>query len=426
LTVPDEIIEQIAIDLQYDIDPEEWERAEDYMIDNVTWFGHTRFDLSSFSKVCSSVRRPVERMLYRDIHLNFAGWNGSRDAFFPECRGGSLRLLLRTLESRIDLRGCVRSVQMDWYGDQMYSLGPEDFAPVADALRQFFSRCPSVQRLLMMTFPSRLEFPTLSHIVTVATSGPPDIFYTVVKKFPGLRDLYLTSIRMNTPPPASVCHHRLKRLHLQGIQVGTALLGLIPFAFWALEMCAHITEELRITCSAADVGYNRIDPLPLTPLTLSPSAATNLRSLRLDGHSLNFLAHPDSSLADAIRRLPSLHHLYMSKCLAFHTAAFSALPPSLRSLSLSEYGQWSDDRSTGHVFVVALGECLVQATRMIEMVATHNLTRERDESQVLGDFSPLQRVCDDRNIPFRLNISSDDNWCSPEIRILCMSLPSTI
>jgi hypothetical protein len=95
--------------------------------------------LSSFSKVCTPVRWPVERALYRDIHVPFSGWDVIHDLAHSDWRGGSLRLLL-TLEGRIDLRGRVRSIQMDWYSDMDY-LEEEDFALVESALRQFFSRC---------------------------------------------------------------------------------------------------------------------------------------------------------------------------------------------------------------------------------------------------------------------------------------------
>jgi len=59
---------------------------------------------------------------------------------------------------------------MDWY-DGIYDLEEKDLASVEDALRQFFSCCPSVQRLNIMIFPSQIlsEFATSSQIKTVAT-----------------------------------------------------------------------------------------------------------------------------------------------------------------------------------------------------------------------------------------------------------------
>lgn len=307
---------------------------------------------------------------------------------------------------------------MDWY-DEIYYLEEEDYALVEDALRRFFSHCPSVQRLNIMTFPSEVfsEIAAFSKITNVATSGSSlGMFHTVVKTFPALQDLYLNINCMDTPTPTNAFHHQLKKLHIVSTQID------IPCVFWALEVCAHITEELHINCRAYFPGGG---PFPVL-LTLSPSAGTNLRSLRLVGNRLNFLAHPNSSLAQAIRQLPSLQHVHVSRCLPFHTAAFSVLPASLRCLFLSEYGEWADGGRSCHLFVVALSNCLAQATRVIKMVAIHDVTREGLESQVLGDLSPLQSVCNDRNIPFHLNISSDKDWLIGEIRILCKSLLSII
>ena len=124
---------------------------------------------------------------------------------------------------------------------------------------------------------------------------------------------------------------------------------------------------------------------PSFSTTLSPSAGANLRSLRLVGNQLNFLANPSSSLAQAIQQLPSLRYLHLSRCHSFHPAAFPVLPPSLRCLFLSEYGEWVDeDQYSRRVFVVALGNCLAQATRVIEMVATDGVTRDGFESEVSG------------------------------------------
>ena len=412
-TIPDEIIEQIADSLR-DMIVDGHEYAACYLWDNCTDFSRTRFDLSSFSKVCTWVRWPVERVLYRDIHVHFDGWNGIDISAHPHWRAGSLHLLLRTLEGRMDLRGCVKSVQMDWH-EEVYELEKEDLVLVKNALRQFFSRCPSVQRLNIMTFPSHIfsKAAALSQITTVATRGPSlGMFHTIVKTFPVLQDLYLITNHMGTPTP--VVHHQLKKLRIES-QIDVACV------FWALEVCAHITEELHMICSGYVFGSRPVRPT-LSPKGLSPSAGTNLRSLHLVGNELNFLAHPNSTLAQAIRQLPSLQHLHVSRCLSFHAAAFSVLPASLRCLFLSEYGEWDDDERSRHIFVVALSHCLAQARRVVEMVAIHGVTRMALERQVLGDLSPLESVCNDRNIPFHLNIGSNNHRLDAKIRILCKSL----
>ena len=208
------------------------------MLDNRTDFSHLRFHLSSFSKVCAAVRWPVERVLYWDIHVHFGGWN--EDLIHSEWRGGSLRLLLRTLEGRVDLRSCVKSVHMDWF-DEMYDLEEDDFAVVEDALRQFFSCCPSVQRLNIKTFPSHIfsEIAAFSQVTTLATSGLnlDTIWHTVVKTFPVLQDLYLNVDFVDTPAPTSLFCCQLKKFRIDSIEIG------VHCVFWALEVCADTSQR---------------------------------------------------------------------------------------------------------------------------------------------------------------------------------------
>jgi hypothetical protein len=310
---------------------------------------------------------------------------------------------------------------MDWYANSMYSLELEDVTPVAAALRQFFSYCTSVQRLLMKSFPSEIlsEIAPLSGIRTVATSGAADIIQTAVNTFPLVQDLYITDIRMVAPPPSHAFRHRVKRLHLE---VFSPPVKLDHFVVWTLGVCADITEELCISCSGSILERFSTPP---TPLTLSPVACTNLQSLRLEGYQLNFLAHPNSHLTHIIGRLPSLQHLHMSRCHAFHATAFSALPPTLRSLTLSSYGEWEDGDSR-NAFVVALSKCLSEAARVIEMAAIRGMEREDIEGE-LGDLSPLRRSCNNHNIPFHFNLYPDSMGVKEalEIHILCKSILDT-
>jgi hypothetical protein len=425
LTVPNEIIEEIADNIRYDGMGEGWKSA--YMLDNCTEFSYTRFDLSSFSKVCASVRRPAERRLYRDIHVHFAGWNATHNLFSHEWRGGCLRLLVRTLKSRIDLRGCVRSVQMDWYNDEMCCLEPEHYTPITDVLRWFFSHCTSVKTLLMIESPSNMfsELVPLSNVVTLATNGrPTDTLYNIVKAFPMLQDLYLTGVLIHAPPNDGF-HHGIKRLYLEGDS--PPMTNLTPYVFWVLEVCADIVEELRLDSSRYMTGYTNEDRFHPIPLSLSPLAGTNLRSLRLDGNQYNFLAHPDSCLAHVIQHLPSLHHLHMSRCLTLHATAFSTLPHTLRSLSISAYGMPVTDRGSRNAFVITLGKCLAEAAGLIDTVTIHG-AEGWDIQRELGDLSPLRRVCNDLNIPFHFNLHSDNYRLLDEleIRILCKSMLNAI
>jgi hypothetical protein len=181
-----------------------------------------------------------------------------------------------------------------------------------------------------------------------------------------LQDLYVKiNYRVDIPNLTYVFHHQLKKLNIESTQID------IPCVFWVFEVCAHVTEELRMTCSEYFPGVGRS---PVLLITLSTLAGTNLRSLRLVGNGLNFLAHPNSSLAQAIRQLPSLQHLHVSRCLPFHTAAFFILPTSLHYLFLSEYRDSVDDGCLRYVFVAALSVCVAQATGVIKMMATHGVT----------------------------------------------------
>jgi len=136
---------------------------------------------------------------------------------------------------------------MDWY-DSIYDLEEKDLTSVEDALRQFFSCCPSVQRLNIMTFPSQIlsEFATSSQIKTVATSVMTlSMFHTVMNTFPQLQDLYLKVDCMDSPTTIYTSLHHLKKLSIESSHTD------VPWVFWALEVCGHITEELHMTCSGS-------------------------------------------------------------------------------------------------------------------------------------------------------------------------------
>ena len=240
-----------------------------------------------------------------------------------------------------------------------------------------------------------------------------DYFPVIVKMFSGLKDLYLADICMDTIPTYTV-HHRLKKLHLQG--VGDS--SLTPFVFWTLEMCENIIEELHLTCSGGKLEDSFLSTIRMP----SPLAGANLRSLRLDGDSCNFLARPDSNLAFVIRQLPSLQHLHMSGRLQFHPNAFCALPPSLRCLHISDYETWVNYQCLSHKFIAALSTCLDEAADTIERVVVLSATREDFEDLILDDLSSLHCICSDRNIPLCFEIHRDTFTPPGDIRILCKSV----
>ncbi|KAF7342073.1 Yae1-N domain-containing protein [Mycena venus] len=71
--LPEEIVDAITECMRYPIYPR-FETTEAFLNEGRTGFSVARFSLSSFSKVCKALRMTVERMLYRDIHVDIIGW----------------------------------------------------------------------------------------------------------------------------------------------------------------------------------------------------------------------------------------------------------------------------------------------------------------------------------------------------------------
>ena len=138
---------------------------------------HTRQDLSQFSRICSYVRTPVEPELYRDIHLNFSRWytmtgqdkfgisdesdttldnssDESSDESYSsmptqeEAQPGSLPLLLNTLDQRPDLRNLVRSVTLDWEGEETYSKTRKASTMMEQAVIRLLRHFPILDRFV--------------------------------------------------------------------------------------------------------------------------------------------------------------------------------------------------------------------------------------------------------------------------------------
>jgi hypothetical protein len=421
LSLPVEIIEVIADHLRYfptEPEPRPARPNPPLQLPPIT------LDLSRFSRVCKYLRWSVEPILYRDLHVDFSGWitpHHLLPPFRPPCR---LDLLLRTLAARSDLHGYVKFVRLEWPDDDIEISLDADPVRIQREFLQFFDYCKRVETLLILSVP--LEFFSegsgLPEVKTVVMGSFPDALRALAATFPRLQTVHLDMDDMDAFPDSSF-QHQIKGLHLY-VQAPYLMLSFAQ----ALEVCGNVTEELHI--SAEGSGFHEM--LPPMSLTLSPLAGANLRCLRLHGEGYNILGHPSSDFAHVVGNLRSLRHLHMSQPRTIDLTAFSILPPSLRSLHLSNYGAWLGPVASRHTFVLDLSKCLQRSevTAVVKSVATHGLTQASVAQNALGDLSPLNEVCKERGIPFSLNIDELPQYrmtmgqlaeLTPEIRILCTS-----
>lgn len=381
-------------------------------------------DVSRFSRVCKYLRWSVETILYRDVHVDFSGWAApsyQSSSVRPPCR---LDLLLRTLAERSELREYVKIVRVEWPDEDSGYSEHVDFVRIGREFLQFFEYCSRVEALLILGFPFEFfsEGPSLHKVNSVVMGAFPDALRVLVSTFPGLQTVYLEMEDMDAFPNSAL-RHQIKSIHLY-VQAPYLMHSFAQ----ALEVCGNITEDLDISSEGSGF-YELISPISRT---LSPLAGANLQSLRLHGEGYNILGHPSSDLAHIVRNLPSLRHLHMSQPRTIDPTAFSILPPSLRSLYLSNYGAWLGPVVSRHAFVLGLCECLQhnEVVTMVKSVATHGLTQASYMKHALGDLGPLDEVCKSHGIPcsldideipqFRLTIGQLEE-VTPEIRILCMS-----
>jgi hypothetical protein len=382
-------------------------------------------DVSRFSRVCKYLRWIAEPTLYRDLHLDFTGLSGSGMPPFvrPLCR---LDLLLRTLADRCELRDYVKLVVTGWPDHTMEfsSLATIDSKLVARNFLQFFGYCKRVETLIG-AFPVELfsSGPSLSEVKTVVTGSSSNALRALASTFPRLEAVYL-EMDYGDALPDSDFQHQIKTLRLY-----TAPSVYLMHTFTqVLEVCGNVTEELHIYAE----GSAFRDALSPIPFTLSPLAGVNLQYLRLHGEGFNILGHPNSIMGSMVRNLRSLRHLHVAQPRTIDPAAITNLPPSLRSLHLSNYGSWYGPVESRHLFALDLSKCLQRSevAAMVKSVATHGLTQASVMAHALGDLGPLGEVCKEQGIPFSLDVDEFSqyylelgqlNEVTPEIRILCKS-----
>ncbi|KAJ7141309.1 hypothetical protein C8R44DRAFT_866937 [Mycena epipterygia] len=347
LDLPLEILEHIAASISDQKYPVAMDAAALYISEKYSDFSEARFSLSALSQVCSELRRAVERVLYRNISLDFTGWKGRKHTGWP---AASLRLLLRTLEERPELGRYIYTAALD------YQLSTESEA-LEKGLEDFLIRAPNLTHLYLSQCPVALwDFPT-KHLTGFATTFAPGILPSLLDGLPALRELHLRDCHVMALA-GTLPSHSLQRVRLDSSHENAS---------------AHFARVLTICGdSVHDLDVRFIGGLQLrAPLFLPGDArervgGASLHTLRLD--NLSVLSHLSSGYAQLLCELPALRHLHVSHHAAFAADAFRVLPASLLSLTASlYYGLWTPEPGKNG-FLEALARCISMSTKEIARV----------------------------------------------------------
>ncbi|KAJ7173133.1 hypothetical protein C8R43DRAFT_978616 [Mycena crocata] len=391
--LPEEIIEYIAECMRYPIYPRA-EAMEAFLTEGRTSFSAARFSLSSFSQVCTTIRFAVERLLYRDIHVDIVGWTDHIDSCdtqkHPLWPAGCLRLLSRTLEERPELGRFVRSVDLrlsDHY------LSPSTM----DEQVRFLKICPGLQSLSMSSLPSsfieHLERLNLQ-ITSFAAVSPAANLPRIVSMFPNLRNLYLHIY--GHPSSFSVPDHAISELHLK-LVADTDLQGhLLQLAFAIPRQNVrtfHLErKDTRSESNIAVVAFPK-------PTTSMQAFVEHLRLKNIDPFTpVKIDGTPYLPLAS----MTSLRHLHVLRPFLLPAHAFSLLPPNLRSLTFSDYALDSKKSSVDSksCFVKSVVDCLKADSQNLKLAGIKTYGAIPDDPWELGDLTPLRMVCRKANVPF--------------------------
>ncbi|RDB24226.1 hypothetical protein Hypma_008591 [Hypsizygus marmoreus] len=384
LDLPTEILEHIAASLRDPIPA--LEAASRYIDDRYSEFSQARFELSAFSKVCKPLRRIVERILYRDVQVDFTGWKGRKHTKWP---AGSLKLLLRTLNTRPELGHFIYAAALDF---QLLS----DSKELERGLERFLLFAPNLKTLFLAQCPLSLwDVPPLPKTVTFATTFASGMLPRILEQFPGLQNLYLRDCHVLGFTPLDLPPHKLQTVRLDSNHEHA-----VSHLRRTLALCADTVHRLDIRF----IG-GLLQPSPtFTPRMsgLRSPSVSNLRSLRLD--NISVLSHPRSGYAQVIQSLSALEELHVSNHSCFSPHAFGVLPPTLRTLSSSDfYGYWEKPRlrdlaqNKEDPFVVAVAECVTMSKRRIAHVV---LAIGREPNQCY-DIKPLLVACALERIGFK-------------------------
>jgi hypothetical protein len=286
-SLPPEVIEEIAESLSFGttVHLDGCNPVDMYFEDAFTDVSAARLDLSSFSQVCFAVREPVERILYRNIQLDFSGWTGFGTNHSPSL-AGCLRLFLRTLDERPQLGRFVRSAALDWNSRSRM------LDPIEEGLVIFMKHCSNLQRLLIARLPDDEVLEKFDHhsLVTLGTIYWQRPIATLLTNFPNLQNLCVNYPALNhfseqIPP------HNLTTLTL-------VINGENPTLCLArvLDLCGTTVRDLSLTL-ADKASYS--DYLP----SLSSDAGAGLQTIRL--RDFDILQSPESGVTQLLLQLPA-------------------------------------------------------------------------------------------------------------------------
>ncbi|KAJ7602346.1 hypothetical protein DFH06DRAFT_1152837 [Mycena polygramma] len=322
--------------------------AADYVANKFSDFSEGRFNLSALSRTCSRLRYVVERILYRNIQLDFTGWKGRKHTRWP---AGSLRLFLRTLKKRPELGRFVRIAFLD------FQLSSDDPRPLEFGLEKFLNFTPKLTHLFLSQTPVALWTMPTKHLIGFATTYAPGILLSIIKDLPVLEDLHLLDCHMMALA-GDIPHHNLKRLRLDSSHKHAS-----PHFARILNICGSSVHDLSIHFFG---GLQFPTPYFDSQIYPTHSGGSAIRTLHLD--NISVLEHPSSTYARLLHDLPSLEHLHISHHGVFAPEAFHILPQSLRSLTTTKYyGLWRF-ASAKRGFIPALASCIAKSTRKILQV----------------------------------------------------------
>ncbi|KAH0584512.1 hypothetical protein H2248_010045 [Termitomyces sp. 'cryptogamus'] len=376
LDLPIEIIEYIAACMRHSVPV--LDAASRYIDDRYSDFADTRFSLSAYSKTCSKLRPIVERVLYRDIQLDFTGWKGRKHTQWP---AASLDLLLRTLRKRPQLGRHVHAAALD------YQLSTESQA-LEDGLEEFLKLTPNLKTLYLWQCPLALWNFTPPKITTFATTYAPGIIHSALNHFPKLENLYLRDCSVMSFP-LDLPRHNLKSVRLDSNHHHA-----VSHFSRALTLCSKTVEHLDIRFIGGLLHQSpefapKIDHVP-------PAPVTNLRSLRLD--NISVFSNLDSAYTQLLQSLTMLEYLHVSHHSCFSAGAFTVLPPRLRRLTVSDYYScWESGPTKPHernrLFMTCFGSCFMFSPLKISQLVVSPGDDDDDESfKLLFEMAALEKI----------------------------------
>ncbi|KAJ7873891.1 hypothetical protein B0H14DRAFT_124766 [Mycena olivaceomarginata] len=375
LDLPLEIIENIAEQIR---DPKPlMDTAALYISDKKSDFSEARFALSALSKTCSELRCAVERVLYRNIQLDFTGWKGRKHTGWP---AGSLRLLLRTLEERPELGRFIYVTALD------FQLSSTDSEALEKGLEEFLMRTPNLTHLFLSQCPVAFwDLPT-QHLRGFATTFAPGILPSLLEQLTSLRDLHLRDCHV------MALHGELPSHNLQRIRLDSSHEYASAHFARVLTICGDSVHDLDVRFIG---GLQLPAPCFLSDSGFGAAGGAALRTLRLD--NISVLSHLSSGYAHLLRGLPALEHLHVSHHAPFAAEAFGMLPASLRCLvATAYYGLWTTEKGKNG-FVAALVGCISMSTREIARVEGSRGGGKKWDERL--DLLPVVEACKTERIP---------------------------